>query len=257
MALRFSANTGFLWTHLDLIDRIRAIHAAGFEAVEFHDEVQRSDPGAVAGVLAETGLPVCALNVRKGAMSGCAALPGHEDQARRDVDDAARVAEVVGARAIHVLAGCSGDDGDRAAFLRVLHHALTATDRVVLIEPICRLAMAGYFLHDIDQAAAIIAEIGDPRLRLMFDCFHIQTATGDCAAAFARHARQVGHVQIASVPGRNEPGIDDMLDYARLIPAMQAAGYGGAFGCEYRPRGTVEAGLGWRARLRAGIQPSA
>ena len=257
MTARFSANTGFLWTDLDLPGRIRAAHAAGFDAVEFHDEAQRGDLAAVAAALAETGLPVCGLNVRMGQSAGCAAIPGQEDQARRDVDAAARTAEALGAQALHVLAGRSGEDGDRAAFLRVLRHALAVSDRVVLIEPICQQAMPGYFLHYIDQAAAIIEDIGDRRLRLMFDCFHIQTATGDCTAAFARHAGRVGHVQIASVPGRNEPGVDDMLDYARLIPAMQAAGYGGAFGCEYRPRGTVEAGLGWRARLLAEIQPSA
>lgn len=259
--MKSSANTGFLWTHLDLPGRIRAAHAAGFDAVEFHDEAQRSDLPAVAAALAETGLPVCGLNTRMGDTAGCAALPGHEDQARHDVDAAARLAEALDAGAIHVLAGRSAEPGDMAAYGRVLRHALAATDRVVLIEPICPQAMPGYLLSDIDQAARIIHEIGHPRLRLMFDCFHIQMATGDCAGVFARHAAQVGHVQIASVPGRNEPGCDDALDYAHLIPAMQAAGYDGAFGCEYRPRTTVEAGLGWRAALRAaagsGAQPSA
>ena len=41
-------------------------------------------------------------------------------------------------------------------------------------------------------------------------------------------------MQIASVPGRNEPTVG-ALDYADLLPRMRGAGYAGAFGCEYRP----------------------
>lgn len=244
---RFSANTGFLWTDRPFPDRLRAAAAAGFDAVEFHDEAQRHDPALIRDILDETGLPVCGLNVRMGETAGCAALPGQEEQARRDVDDALRVAQALGAGAVHVLAGRAADGGDRAQYLRVLRHALDASDRVILIEPICRAAMPEYFLPDLEAAAGVLAEIDHPRLRIMFDVFHVAMAGGDVAAQFAAHAGRVGHVQLASVPGRNEPGEDDRLDPAALVAAMRAGGYGGAFGCEYRPRGTTEAGLGWRA----------
>ena len=88
--MRFSANTGFLYKDLPFLDRIRAAAAAGFDAVEFHDEAQGADPAALAAALAETGLPVCGLNVRMGETSGCAAIPGAEAQARADIDAAVR-----------------------------------------------------------------------------------------------------------------------------------------------------------------------
>ena len=97
--MRFSANTGFLYKELPFLDRIRAAAAAGFDAVEFHDEAQGADPGALAAALAETGLPVLGLNVRMGETSGCAAIPGAEAQARADIDAAARVAEATSAPA--------------------------------------------------------------------------------------------------------------------------------------------------------------
>ena len=243
---RFSANTGFLWTDRPFPDRLRAAAAAGFDAVEFHDEAQRHDPALIRDILDETGLPVCGLNVRMGETAGCAALPGQEEQARCDVDDALRVAQALGAGAVHVLAGRAADGGDRAQYLRVLRHALDAGDRVILIEPICRAAMPDYALPDIATAAAILAEIDHPRLKIMFDCFHVEMQDGDLMGRFAAHARQVGHVQIASVPGRNEPGDADRLDLPAVIAGMRAQGYTGAFGCEYRPRASVEAGLGWR-----------
>ena len=243
---RFSANTGFLWTDRPFPDRLRAAAAAGFDAVEFHDEAQRHDLPEIRDILQETGLPVCGLNLRMGDTAGCAALPGAEDQARHDVDDALRVAQALGAGAVHVLAGRAADGGDRAQYLRVLRHALDSGDSMILIEPICRAAMADYALPDIATAAEILAEIDHPRLKIMFDLFHVAMQDGDVMARFNAHAGQIGHVQIASVPGRNEPGHEDRLNLPDLIAGMQAAGYRGAFGCEYRPCGTVEAGLGWR-----------
>lgn len=246
--LQFSANLGFLWNDLPLPERIRAAARAGFDAVEFHDVAQSCDQAQLRDILHETGLPLCSLNTRMGGTAGCAALTGQEDQARRDIDGALETARNLGAAAVHVLAGRG--DGHRPAYLRALRHALDRGDAIILIEPISRAAMPGYYLNDIAQAAGIVQEIGHPRLKLLFDCYHIAMEGHDVTASFAQHAALIGHVQIASVPGRNEPGTGDSLDYARLLPQMRRAGYAGFFGCEYRPIGPVEAGLGWRTLLQ-------
>ncbi|MCC6304324.1 MAG: TIM barrel protein [Rhodobacteraceae bacterium] len=242
--MRFSANTGFLWPELGFLDRVRRAAAAGFAAVEFHDEAQGADPRALRAVLDATGIGVTGLNCRMAPTTGRAAIPGAEAEARADIADAVRVAELTGAGAIHVLAGRTAAPGAEATFVANLRHALAATARVILIEPICRAAIPGYFLHDLDQALAIVAAVGHPRLKLLFDCYHVETAHGDCLARFRAAAPHVGHVQIASTPDRAEPD-HGTLDYALLLPAMRAAGYGGAFGCEYRPREGPDAGLGW------------
>jgi hydroxypyruvate isomerase len=246
--MRFSANTGFLWPELPFLDRIRHAAAAGFDAVEFHDEAQRADPAELRAVLDETGLPVCGLNCRMGPTTGCAARPGAE--ARRDIDAAIRMADLTGAAAIHVLSGRTDAPEARSVLIANLRHALTQTDRTLLIEPICRAAMPGYFLHDLDQALAILTEVDHPRLKILFDCFHVETEHGGCLSRFRSAAAHVGHVQIAAVPDRGEPD-RGALDYRRLLPEMQALGYAGAFGCEYRPRAGTHAGLGWIDGFRA------
>ncbi|MEL6425068.1 MAG: TIM barrel protein, partial [Pseudomonadota bacterium] len=134
--------------------------------------------------------------------------------------------------------------GARDAYLAHLDWAAQQTTHTLLIEPICRAAMPGYFLHSLDQAASVIADLGRANIKVMFDCFHIETEHGECLARYKAHADIVGHVQIASVPERAEPDGGD-LDYASLLPALIAEGYDGAFGCEYRARGPVEDGLGW------------
>lgn len=249
---RFSANTGFLWKDRPFLDRLKAAAAAGFDGLEFHDEAQGEDPSQLRDVLDACDLPVLGLNTRMGTTAGCAAQPEQADQARRDVDDAVAVAQAVRARAVHVVAGKAEGPAAEAAYLAVLHHALEASDLTILIEPICPQAIPGYFLNSLDQARRIVDHVGHPRLKIMFDCYHIQTGHGDVLDRFRTCADQVGHVQIASVPARAEPkvGAGAVLDYGMILPALRKAGYGGMFGCEYRPVTTTDAGLGWRDAVK-------
>ncbi len=245
----FSANTGFLWSDLPFLDRIRQAAIHGFDAVEFHDEARRTDRRELKEVLAQTALPVGGINVCMEETFGCAAIPGQGDQAKRDVDEAIEIAEDIDADAIHVLAGRTLGQAAHAAFLKTLRHALGHTDRTILIEPVCAEQLPGYFLRTIEQAADVISEIGHPRLKIMFDCYHIYREGGDLMANFSLHADNIGHVQIASAEGRAEP-FPGEIDYGDLLPAMRSCGYAGRIGCEYRPVGATEDGLSWRDTFR-------
>ena len=244
-AYRFSANTGFLWTELPFLDRIRQAADFGFDAVEFHDEAQSEDHEALKDVLVETGLPVVGLNTRAGDTAGVAAIADAAGQARRDIAHAVEMAELVGAGCVHVLAGTTSSTDAGNAFVETLRFALAASQLTILIEPLCAEQVPGYFLRTIEQAADIVTEIGNPRLKIMFDCYHIYREHGDVVRAFEDNAGHIGHVQIASVPDRSEP-FPGKLDYQALFPAFRAAGYDGPFGCEYRPRGRTQDGLSWR-----------
>ncbi|MFQ5624505.1 MAG: TIM barrel protein [Paracoccaceae bacterium] len=222
---------------------------AGFDALVFRDEAQRADRHALKALLAETGLPVLALNCEMGGTTGCAAIPGMEAQARREIDAAIEAATDIGAGAVHVPAGSADNRHARETFLSNLRFALDATDLTVLIEPISRRRVPGYFLNNIEHAADIIDEISDPRLKIIFDVYHVMVESGDVYGPLRRHAGKTALVQISSFPERSEPEGGE-IDFARLLPTFTSAGYAGAFDCEYVPATTVEAGLGWRDRLR-------
>lgn len=246
-AVRFSANTGYLWKELPFLDRIGEAARHGFDGVEFHDEAQTVDRSALHAVLAQTRLPVFGLNVRMGDTFGCAAIPDKRDMARRDIDDAVELAQDISAGAIHILAGVASGQEAYDTYLDNLRYALSNSDRVILIEPVSNEQLPGYFLRTIEQAAGIISQIAHPRLRILFDCYHIHREHGDVRAAFQAHVAQIGHVQIAAVENRGEP-LPGVLDYSFLLPEFQNLGYSGPFGCEYRPvRGTT-AGLTWMKR---------
>ena len=252
--LRFSANLGFLWIDLPLVDRIRAAEAAGFEAVEFHFPYLDAPAEAVQAAVTEAALPVVALNTRRGDIGagdfGLSAVPGREAEAIAAIDEAVAYGGAIGAGAVHVMAGMIRDDQRdeaHATFLRALDHAASAAERAgmdVVIEPINQRDAPGYFLRTTGEAADIIDELGRRNVKLLFDCYHVQVTEGDLTRRLEKHLPIIGHIQIAAAPSRAEPD-EGELAFDRLLAAIEGMGYSGFIGAEYRPRGRMEEGLGW------------
>jgi len=244
MSVTFSANLGFLWKELPFLERIAAARAAGFPAVEFHDQAQEMPREALREALA--GLSVIGLNVRHRDTNGLAALSGREGEAADDIAEAVALALDIGACAVHVLSGrTAGAGGAQRLAERLTEAADAAPALTILIEPICPQSIPGYFLTTLEQAADVLSMVDRPNAKILFDCFHVQRAGGDILARFRTYQDIVGHVQIAGGLTRAEPDFGE-INYAWLIPALQDAGYEGAFGAEYVPRASVEEGLGWR-----------
>ncbi|BDW85701.1 hydroxypyruvate isomerase family protein [Roseicyclus marinus] len=250
---RFSANLGFLWTDLALPDAIRAAKVAGFDAVEFHWPYA-VDAAEVRAALQETGLPVLGLNTRRGDVAagenGLAALPGREAEARAAIDEALAYAQAVGAGAVHVMAGRAEGAEARRTFLENLRHACAAAgpDRIILIEPLNPWDAPGYFLSRTEQAAEIIAEIGSPNLRLMFDCYHVGRTEGDVMGRLRALFPVIGHIQFAAIPDRGAPDHGD-LDFAPVFAEIAALGWQKPLGAEYKVSGATEDSLGWLRSL--------
>jgi hydroxypyruvate isomerase len=258
--LRFSANLGFLWRELPLVERVARAAAAGFDAVELHCPYD-VPAGRLRAALAGAGLPVVGLNTRPGDAAagefGLAALLGRAAEARAAIDEAMAYATTIGAGYVHVTAGRPAAEhaAAHAAYLAALDYAATtaaAAGITILIEPLNRRDVPGYFLSSTDQAAAVIAELARPNMKILFDCYHVQIGEGDLTRRLERLLPIVGHIQIAGVPERTEPDKGEVA-YQRLLKAVEAMGYVGFVGAEYRPRGGVEAGLGWLAAFRGGL----
>lgn len=253
---KFSANLGFLWAELPLLERIAAAARAGFAAVELHYPYDH-DPRDVARACAASGVRLLGINTGMGSREGdrgLSAVPGREAEARQLIDQAFDFAEAAGGIGVHVMAGVVPPDqrlAARATFAAALRHAderAAATGATVLLEPINQRDMPGYFYSSIDAAAGLIAEIGSPRIRIMFDCYHVGVSEGDVLTRMRRHLPQIGHVQIAAVPSRAEPD-EGELAYGAILSELDALGYSGWVGCEYRPRAATEAGLAWVRNL--------
>ncbi|WP_341703754.1 2-oxo-tetronate isomerase [Ferrovibrio sp.] len=252
---RFAVNLSFLFQEDPFLDRFAAAAAQGFEAVEFTFPYDFS-PAAVAAAARDAGLQVVLFNTPPGDYAagerGLAALPARRQDFRAAMMRAFDYAEALACPRIHVIAGVEPAGADRramrACYLDNLAWAAEQASgfgRLLLIEPINRRDIPGFYLHDYDEAQRIIEEIGAPNLRLQFDFYHAQIIHGDVTKRFERQLPWSAHVQIANPPDRRGPG-DGELDYRFIFDRIDALGYDGWVSCEYRAgeAGTA-ASLGW------------
>ena len=247
MSIRLAANISMLFREYGFADRIAAAADAGFPAVEcqFPYEVEAD---VHAAKLAQAGVPMNGLNTPPGDRIGSAAVPGLEARFREDFQLALRYAQALGTKAIHVMSGVpdAPRDAALATFLANLRWAAehAPPDMILLIEPLNSRDRPGYFVSRSDEVVDLLAELACPNVKVMFDLYHVQIMEGDLITRMGCHFAQIGHVQIASVPGRHEPDEGEIfLD--GVFAALEAKGWGGYVGAEYNPRGDTVAGLGW------------
>ena len=192
--------------------------------------------------------------VRTRGERGLAAFPARADEVHANLERALPYIRALDVRRVHLMAGLAPrDEAHGRAYreaVRWCAQRLAAGGVELLLEPINGRDMPGYFLDDVDAAAALIEELGLPNLRLQFDVYHTQILHGDVSIRLRRLLPLIGHVQIASVPSRHEPDGEE-LHYPFLFAELDRLGYAGYVGCEYRPRGRTEDGLGWFAPYRA------
>ena len=258
---KFAANLTMMFTEVPFPQRFAAAAAAGFSAVEFLSPYDYP-PEHVAAWLQENKLECVLFNLPTGDWAagerGIAALPGREAECRAGVARAIEYARALGTKRLHMMAGVMPAGADPAAhhatYLANLRHAAHAADQhglMLLIEPINPRDIPGYFLQTQAQAHALREESGAANVKVQMDFYHAQIVEGDLAATFKQHQSDIGHVQIASVPGRNEPD-EGEINYPYLFRLLDELGYDGWIGCEYRPRGRTEDGLAWLANARSG-----
>jgi hydroxypyruvate isomerase len=139
------------------------------------------------------------------------------------------------------------EDQMREAYIANLQFAgkeLAKHGLTLLIEAINPRDIPGFYLNTSRQALDIIHYAAVPNLRFQYDIYHMQIVEGDLAPTIAKNLAQIGHMQLADTPGRHEPGTGE-INYAFLFQHIDKIGYQGWIGCEYRPAGNTEAGLGW------------
>jgi hydroxypyruvate isomerase len=266
---QFAANLSLLYTERPFLDRFAAAAADGFRAVEYLFPYEHP-PEALAERLRAHGLTQALFNLPPGDWAagerGMACHPGREAECAASVQTALRYALTTGCQRLHAMAGLApvGVDADTrqrtyVANLKAAARVLAPHGITLLIEPINTRDMPGYHLNLQQQAHDTVAAVGEPNVRVQMDFYHCQIMEGDLTRRLERHLAGVGHIQIASVPDRHEPDGGEVA-YAHLFARLDALGYRGFVGCEYRPRasgaGGTSAGLGWFAPWRDSQDPS-
>ena len=249
--MRWSAHLSLLFGELPYLERPGAAAAAGFTAVETWWPGDDAEPWAET--VRELGLAVTAVNADGGDLAagerGFLNRPERREFVLDACGAAVELAAACGAPRINVLAGREVPGEPREE--QLAHAAARLADCAdiaagsgveIVVEPINALDVPGYLVPTPAEAVALIRAAGHSNVRLLYDAYHHARAGGDPIADVAAFVPLLGHVQYADCPGRGAPGTGtvDLVAFAR---ALAAAGYDGAIGLEFDPRGATEEAL--------------
>lgn len=85
--------------------------------------------------------------------------------------------------------------------------------------------------------------VDSPRVKLLYDIYHMQVMEGDIINSIRTHHPLFGHYHIAGNPGRHEPDTTQELYYPAIMQAIAETSYAGFVGQEFVPKGEPLAAL--------------
>ncbi|MBP2325256.1 hydroxypyruvate isomerase [Kibdelosporangium banguiense] len=266
---RYDVNLSILFTELELPARAAAAKAAGFDAVEFWwpfdvPVPSESDVDIFVRSIRDEGVRLVGLNFFAGDMPGgergVLSSPARTAEFRDNIEVAVEIADRLGCRTFNALYGNRIDGVSEAEQDEVAREnialAAKAAGRIgatIVIEPLS--GAPKYPLKTAAEALAVIQRVrtegGVDNVALLADLYHLAVNGDDLDVVVSQYVQQIGHVQIADAPGRNEPGTGE-LAVAGYLGELADNGYDGYIGLEYKPSGASADSFDWLPRdLRA------
>ena len=243
--MKFSVCIDMMFSHHAFEDRIAAVRVAGLSAVEFWKWTNK-DVARVSADLAAQGMDLAVFNVDSADEKlSCALSRGILNAGRREellaaLKESAPVYKKLGASAMIVLVGETIDVIGREEQIENVYDCLSYVKEFVekegitlVVEPLNATDRKNYFMPEAAVLMAILRRVGSPRIKMLYDIYH-QHMTGDFDMDFVKENLPfIGHFHVADCPGRHEPGTGE-VDYVSILREIEAAGYDGYFGLEYR-----------------------
>ena len=255
---RLAANVSLMFPEVPFMERFAAAARAGFRYVEYQFPYAFGGAAEVAQRARDAGVEVVLHNLPGGDAAkgdrGIACQPARVAEFHEGVERAIEYAKAAGCPRLNALAGVApADAAPELLFetlvenLRFAAGKLAAAGLTLLTEPANRRTIPDFFLCGSRQGIAVIDAAGAPNLKLQYDIFHMQIVEGDLAKTIERLLPRIGHMQLADVPDRHEPGTGE-INFDFLLAHIDRLGYQGWMGCEYIPKGDTVEGLAWAKR---------
>ena len=254
---KLAANISLLFPQLPFLGRFAAAAKAGFRYVEYQFPYPFGAAQEIAEHARAAGVEVVLHNLPVGDAAkgdrGITCRPERVSEFREGVECAIEYARAAGCPRLNALAGIapSGVPREKARETLVENLCfaagkLKAAGLTLLTEPCNTRTIPGFFLNTSKEAIEAIDAAGAGNLLLQYDVFHMQIVEGDLAKTIERLLPRIGHIQIADVPERHEPGTGE-INFDFLLSHIDRLGYKGWIGAEYIPRGDTVQGLSWAA----------
>lgn len=243
-----------MYSEIPFLDRFQAAKDDGFEFVEFWSWTDK-DLDAVKAAAEAAGIGISGFN-------GDAELslidPAQKTDYLEFLKKSVAAAQKTGARSVTIHSNGLGEGGlvindyrdlsDTvklcAMFGTLMECAKIAEESGIQmnLEPLnVTTDHVGNYLQTTRMAAEMTRLIGSPKLKVLYDAYHMQLNEGSLCDNIRRYADQLGHIHVADAPGRHEPGTGE-INYAKVLSCLEESGYTSLIGFELIPEtSTLEA----------------
>lgn len=244
-----------MYSELPFLERFQAAKRDGFEFIEFWSWTDK-DLDAVKAEAEKAGIGISGFNGDADySLINPAEKKDYLDFLKRSVT----AAKQIGALSVTIHSNALGDGGKVVNVYDELSDTVKICSMYDMLLSCAEIAEAncidmnleplnivtdhvGNYLRTTRMAAEMTRLIGSPRLKVLYDVYHMQLNEGALCHTIEQNIDQIGHVHVADAPGRHEPGTGE-IHYQRIFECLEACGYAGRIGYELFPKTTTEAAV--------------
>jgi hydroxypyruvate isomerase len=232
-----------IYEDVPFVDRIDRVADHGFDTVEFWTWPDK-DLDAVEARLDDHDLSVAGMAAnteprRPEELERAPTDPTKQDAVVSDFEESIEVAERLDCPNLIVLVGPALEYTRAEMYesvvscLEAVAPTAEAADVTLVVEPLnTAVDHPGYFLERSSAGFDIVREVDSPAVKINFDIYHQQISEGNIISTVTGNLDAIGHLHVADVPGRHEPGTGE-LNYPNVLAAVDDAGYDRYVGFEY------------------------
>jgi hydroxypyruvate isomerase len=236
-----------IFTEYPFLERVKKAGEAGFDAIEFWNWDDKDLP-AIKAAIEKAGLGIASFQSNLG---GTLIHPEHRAGFVAGIKKSLGKAREMGSSCLFMLTDELGEDrsvrfqfpelSQEAKYQSVLDGLKTIAPLAeeagvtLVLEPLnIYVDHPGYFLHGSAAGFDLVRAVGSPRIKLLYDVYHMQVMEGNVTQTLIGNLDLIGHLHVADVPGRHQPGTGE-LNYANIFAALRRAGYDRYVGFEFEP----------------------
>lgn len=252
--LKFAANLSMLFTEVPFMERFALAKEAGFSFVEYMFPYDHKIED-IKKTLLNHALQQILFNLPAGDWEkgdrGLASNPERVKEFQAGVYKAIEYALALNVPQVNCQAGkrMSNHSYEEQWAIMVENVRFAAREFSkhglrLLVEPVNRFDMPGFFLYRTEQVLKLLEEVNLPNVFVQYDVYHAQREEGELVNTMRKHMDVIGHIQIADNPGRHQPGTGE-INYPFIFKEIVALKYGGYIGLEYIPSSDSKSSLQW------------
>ena len=129
----------------------------------------------------------------------------------------------------------AGAENTAAGLRRVARAAEEAGITLVLELLNSKVDHPDYQCDRTEWGVKVCTWVNSPRVKLLYDIYHMQIMEGDLIRTIQTHHTWFGHYHVAGNPGRHEPDDSQEINYPAVYRAIRETGYDGFIGVEFVP----------------------